>query len=86
MSSASAVAMEAMQLARQERADLARALIASLDDEGDQDVEAAWLGEVERRVQTAEHGTAQFEPWEVVEQRIAARLRCRRINADSAAG
>lgn len=78
MSSATTVATEAMALARQERADLARQLIASLDDEVDgaeQDVEAAWLTEVERRVLAAERGTAQFEPWEVAEARIATRLR-----------
>jgi putative addiction module component (TIGR02574 family) len=78
MSSVSTVVAEAMQLDRQERADLARRLIASLDDEvdgADEDVEAAWLAEVERRAQAAERGTAQFEPWEVVRERIAARLR-----------
>ena len=78
MSSASAVVTQTMQLARQERADLARQLIASLDEEadgGEADVEAAWLGEVDRRLLAAERGTAQFESWEVVEARIAARLR-----------
>jgi len=67
-----------MQLDRQERADLARQLIASLDEEvdaTDEDVESAWLAEVERRLATAEHGRAKLEPWEDVEERIAARLR-----------
>jgi putative addiction module component (TIGR02574 family) len=70
-----------MQLARQERAEIARELIASLDedvDAADEDVEAAWLAEVERRLADAEHGSAKFEPWEVVEERIAARLRAMR--------
>jgi putative addiction module component (TIGR02574 family) len=78
MSSVTSVRTAAMQLDRQERADLARQLIASLDDEvdaADDDVDAAWLAEVERRVLIAEGGTAKFEPWEVVEERIAARLR-----------
>lgn len=81
MSSVSAVLTAAMQLARQERADIARELIASLDedvDAADEDVEAAWLAEVERRLSAAEHGAAKFEPWEVVEERIAARLRAMR--------
>jgi hypothetical protein len=53
-------------------------LIASLDEEldgADEDVEAAWLAEVDRRLLAAERGTAKFEPWEVVEERIAAHLR-----------
>lgn len=67
-----------MQLDRQERADLARQLIESLDEEVEataEDVEAAWLAEVERRIATVERGTATFEPWEAVERRISERLR-----------
>lgn len=78
MSSAINVRTAAMQLDRQERADLARQLIASLDEDVDtagDDVEAAWLDEVERRLSDAEGGTAKFEPWKIVEERIAARLR-----------
>ena len=78
MSSVATVLTAAMELDRPERADVARKLIASLDDGGDAgepEVETAWLAEVERRLATADAGTAQFEPWEVVEQRIVARLR-----------
>jgi putative addiction module component (TIGR02574 family) len=78
MSSVTSVRTAALQLARQDRADLARQLIASLDEEldgADEDVEAAWLAEVDRRLLAAERGTAKFEPWEVVEERIAAHLR-----------
>jgi putative addiction module component (TIGR02574 family) len=78
MSSVSTVRSAAMQLAREERADLARQLIASLDDDpgtADGDVEAAWPTEVERRVEAAERGAAEFEPWEAVAEQIAARLR-----------
>lgn len=78
MSSVSTVRSAALQLDRQERADLARQLIASLDegvDAADGDVEAAWLAEVEKRIATAAGGTAKFEPWEAAEERIAARLR-----------
>jgi putative addiction module component (TIGR02574 family) len=81
MSSASTVLTAAMQLARQERADLARRLIASLDEDAgapEEDVEAAWLAEAERRLSAAERGTASFESWEAVEQRVAARLRALR--------
>jgi putative addiction module component (TIGR02574 family) len=81
MSSASAVLSEAMRLPRQERADVARQLIASLDDEASadgEDVEAAWLTEVEQRLDAINRGTATFEPWETLHDRIAARLRVMR--------
>jgi putative addiction module component (TIGR02574 family) len=78
MSPVDTVLTAAMQLGRQERADVARQLIASLDEDAgadEHDVEAAWLAEVEGRLSAAEAGTAQFEPWEAVEQRITKRLR-----------
>jgi hypothetical protein len=58
-----------MKLPRAERADLARELIARLDVEVEvegEDVEVAWLAEVERRMEAAERGTSKLEPWEVV--------------------
>ncbi len=77
-SSANAVLTAAMKLPRKERADLVRELIASLDGEVEtngEDVEAAWLAEVERRMEAADRGAVEPEPWEVVHDRIAARLR-----------
>ena len=53
-------------------------LIASLDDPADDGVEAAWLAEVERRLQEVDRGTAKCEPWEAVRARIAARLHANR--------
>ncbi|MEO7328044.1 MAG: addiction module protein [Minicystis sp.] len=70
-----AVLAQALQLSPEERADVAKRLIASLDEPADGDVEAAWLAEVERRLQDVDRGTAKFEPWEVVRARIASRLR-----------
>ncbi len=67
-----------MKLPRKDRADLVRELIASLDGEVEtngEDVEAAWLAEVERRMEAADSGAVEPEPWEVVHDRIAARLR-----------
>jgi putative addiction module component (TIGR02574 family) len=81
MSSVSTVRDAALQLARQERAELAHQLIASLDedvDAPDGDVETAWLAEGERRVVAAEQGSVKLEPWEVTEERITARLRAMR--------
>jgi len=51
---------------------------SSLDEPehaSDGDVEAAWLAEVERRVEKIDEGTAKFEPWDVVRNRIADGLR-----------
>jgi putative addiction module component (TIGR02574 family) len=76
--SRNAVLAQALQLPPEERADVAKRLIASLDDPADGDVEAAWLAEVERRLQDVDRGTAKFEPWEVVRARIATRLRTNR--------
>lgn len=72
------VLAEALQLPPEERADVAKMLIASLDEPDDEGVEAAWLEEVERRLQDVDRGTAKFEPWETVRARIAARLHANR--------
>jgi putative addiction module component (TIGR02574 family) len=78
MSSVSAVLEAAMTLPREARADVARELIASLDDEAPgtpPDVEEAWLAEVETRLAAVDRGEARFEAWEAVEAQISARLR-----------
>jgi putative addiction module component (TIGR02574 family) len=72
------VLAEALQLPPEERADVAKMLIASLDEPDDEGVEAAWLEEVERRLQDVDRGSAKFEPWETVRARIAARLHANR--------
>ena len=66
---------QALDLPIDERADLARDLIASLDAPPDGDVAEAWAREVERRLQTVEAGTAKIEDWAVVHDRILGRLR-----------
>lgn len=67
-----------MQLPRRDRADLARELIASLDEPEEQDVEAAWLVEAERRLADVERGATKPVPWDAVRERIAERLRAKR--------
>ena len=57
-----AVLARVLQLPPDERADVAKRLIASLDEPADGDVEAAWLAEVERRLQDVDRGTAKLEP------------------------
>lgn len=76
--SRNAVLAQALQLPPEERADIARRLIASLDEPAEGDVGAAWLAEVERRLEDVDRGTAKLEPWELVRARIAARIQTKR--------
>jgi putative addiction module component (TIGR02574 family) len=45
-------------------------LIASLDPESDDDVEAAWAVEIQRRVKELDEGTVQPIPWSEVRQKL----------------
>ncbi len=74
MATGRAVFDDALQLPRAKRAELAHDLIASLDEPPEQDVEAAWLAEVEKRLREVDEGTAMLEDWETVRARITARL------------
>ena len=61
----------AMQLTITERAELASALLASLDGEPDDAVESAWAAEIERRIERIKSGTAKGRPWADVRKRLA---------------
>lgn len=50
------------QLSARERAELAHYLIQSLDDDVDDDAEAAWDVELARRAEEIDNGTAIGEP------------------------
>lgn len=75
MSAAKDLKSEALELPRKERAGLARELLESLDSPADEDAEEAWLDEAERRVAEVDSGQVQLEDWNLVRQRISARLR-----------
>jgi len=60
----------AMQLSTTERAELAAALLASLDGEPEEDVEAAWAAEIQRRVERVQSGEAKGRPWSEVQERL----------------
>jgi putative addiction module component (TIGR02574 family) len=79
MSTTKDVRALALELPHPERAELARDLLASLDGPFDDpaDVEAAWLGEVERRLKEVEDGTATLVEWDEVRAEVLARLRKR---------
>ena len=65
---------EASQLPEAERAELAGRLLESLHGEPDDDVEAAWAEEVERRVRQIDSGEVKTIPWEEVRAKVYARL------------
>ena len=68
---------EALKLPEQERARLASDLLASLDGEAEDGVEAAWAVEVERRKGEVERGEARLVPWEQVKADVKAALKQR---------
>ncbi len=61
-----------MQLPLAERAALAAALIESLDDVVDEDAEAAWSVEIERRLREIEAGAVRTVPWSEARRLIAS--------------
>jgi putative addiction module component (TIGR02574 family) len=71
------VLSEALTLDTRERAEIAAKLIASLDGERDEDVEAAWAAEVDRRMREVEAGHAKLVPWAEIERRVEKEIRKR---------
>ncbi len=65
---------KASQLSETERAELALALIESLDGPADADVEEAWRVEIERRAAQVERGEVQLIPGDEVFEQLRRRL------------
>ena len=65
---------DALGLPVQERADLIAELLSSLDGESDEDVEAAWAAEIERRARAALADPDGGEPWESVRDGLLTEL------------
>jgi putative addiction module component (TIGR02574 family) len=61
---------EALDLPDGERAELAARLIESLDAPVDDDVDAAWAAEIERRCAALDSGDAVTSDWSDVRDRI----------------
>jgi putative addiction module component (TIGR02574 family) len=70
---------EALRLSAQDRAALAEALLASLDEDVDDDAGAAWRGEIERRIAELDSGSVSSIPRRVVRQRLFERARRRAL-------
>ena len=61
---------QASVLDEQDRATLAGLLLESLEHEVDEDVEAAWQKEIERRLAELDDDSVELIPWEEVEARL----------------
>lgn len=78
MSIAAEKVAEVLALPEQDRAYLARQLIASLDDTVDADVETQWNEVIDRRSREIEEGKVSCRPMEQVVQDIRNKLHARR--------
>lgn len=67
---------ELLALPKDSRASLAYALIVSLDDEVDDDVDQLWADEVRRRDRELRAGRANLRPADEVMREARERLRC----------
>lgn len=61
---------QVLSLPEHERARIAARLLESLDEEGQNDVDAAWAVEIERRCAAVEAGTLSTSDWKDVRARI----------------
>ena len=75
---ARAILNDALTLPEADRADLAGALLESIEPSAEADVEAAWRQEVASRVAALDAGEVETVAWEDVRDRLYARLRERR--------
>jgi len=73
MKRAEALLQEALHLPDNERAEIAGALLESLEPEPEADVETAWRQEVAARVAALEAGEVTI-PWEEIRDQLLARL------------
>jgi putative addiction module component (TIGR02574 family) len=72
--SATDILKQALELKEEERAELASLLIESLDELGEDGVEAAWVIEIERRMAELDSGAAKTLPWDEVREKLHGRL------------
>jgi len=75
---ADTVLREALTLPESERAEIAGALLESLEPEPEADVETAWRQEVAARMAAVETGEVETTPWEEIREGFLARLSERR--------
>ena len=60
----------ASTLDEQDRATLAGLLLESLENEADEDIESAWLKEIEMRIREVDGGESDLIPWEELKEKL----------------
>ena len=60
----------ALRLPTEKRAELAAALLHSLDGAIDPGADRAWTEEIERRIQEVRDGSAELIDWETLRERV----------------
>ena len=78
MSLAAEKVAEVLALPEEDRAFLARQLIASLDESADEDAETQWQEVIERRSREIEEGKVACRPVEQVVREVRQKLHARR--------
>jgi putative addiction module component (TIGR02574 family) len=76
---AAEILKKALALPSEDRVALAEALLASLDEHSDNDGEAAWATEIERRIAELDSRAVSTIPWRAVRQRLFDRARRRAL-------
>lgn len=74
---------QVLKLPRQERARLAEEVLSSLEDLDDEDVAAAWAGELSRRSREVAEGKVQSVDWESARTELVKELEDRRAGRAS---
>ncbi|MDA1312273.1 MAG: addiction module protein [Acidobacteria bacterium] len=64
---------EALRLPPEARAALASSLMESLDETVDEDAEAEWAKEIQRRIREIESGQVKTVPWALARREILGR-------------
>ena len=59
----------AVKLPKKDRVRAVEQLLSSLEPEKEQDVDAAWAAEIERRSKEIREGTVRLLPWKTVKSR-----------------
>lgn len=67
-----------LELPDDERADVAGALLESLDAPAEEGVEEAWADEIKRRIEEVESGAVKTIPWEEARHRLRQTLESRK--------
>ena len=67
----------AVKLPQKDRVRVVERLLNTLEPEAEQDVDAAWAAEIERRSREIKEGTVRLLPWTAVRSRARKRARGR---------